>query len=294
MSHRERNNMTALVPTNNDEFSSALVELEQTQRMCAALMKMPHYARMGEVGIFTIVQKAKSIGLNPLDALNGSMYFVNGKVELSANAMNYMIRAKGHSITKDQKSNATICILHGKRADNGDTWTSSFSIDEAKRAGIYKNTWEKYPEDMLFARALTRLARQLFPDCCKGCYVETEISSAIEADKEFKPKDRGAPGTHIQLEVEKLPNITLETYIPKITQEQSDELNMILDECDPKYREKVMKQLAKKYPTITCLEDLTIDLYDKILQLAMTSRDEYQRKMKEYAESTEGEIEVLE
>jgi hypothetical protein len=275
--------MTALVTTNNDEFSNALVELEQTQRMCAALMKMPHYARMGEVGIFTIVQKAKSIGLNPLDALNGSMYFVNGKVELSANAMNYMIRAKGHSITKDQKSNATICILHGKRADNGDTWTSSFSLDEARKAGIYKNTWEKYPEDMLFARALTRLARQLFPDCCKGCYVESEISQAIEAEKETRPSQKK--------EVDQI--VTIETVIPKITQEQSDDLNMILDECDPKYRDKVMAQLAKKYPPIKCLEDLTIDLYEKILQLAKTARDEFKRKKSEYEAVKEGEAEAV-
>src|ERR1700684_573023 len=97
--------MTALVPTNNDEFSNALVELEQTQRMCSQLMKTPHYAKLGEVGIFTIVQKARSVGLNPLDALNGSMYFVQGKVELTANTMNYMIRQKGHSIVQDPKSN---------------------------------------------------------------------------------------------------------------------------------------------------------------------------------------------
>jgi hypothetical protein len=272
--------MTALVP--QDDFSNALVELEQTQKMCSQLMKTPHYARMGEVGIFTILQKARSVGLNPLDALNGGMYFVNGKVELSANTMNYMIRQKGHSITKDPKSNAQVCILHGKRVDNGDTWSSTFSIDEAKRAGIYKNTWEKYPEDMLFARALTRLARQLFPDVTRGCYVEGEISQAMEADKETKV----SPTKQLtQMEV-------IEQPIEKITKEQADELNMILDECDPKYREKVMKQLSKKYPPITCLEDLTVDLYGKILQLAKTSRDEHERKMKEYSQVSDGETTI--
>src|ERR1044071_6899883 len=140
--------MTVALP---DEFSRSLQEIEQTQNMCKQLMKTAHYHKIGEVGIFTIVQKARSIGLNPLDALNGAMYFVNGKVELSANTMNYLIRAKGHSIVRDDKSNQEICILKGRRADNGDTWTASFSIKEAKIAGIYKNTWEKYPEDMLFA-----------------------------------------------------------------------------------------------------------------------------------------------
>ena len=69
----------------------------------------------------------------------------------------------------------SICILHGKRADNGDTWTEYFSIDDAKKAGLYRGQWLKYPKDMLFARALSRLARQLFPDVIKGCYVQGEI-----------------------------------------------------------------------------------------------------------------------
>src|SRR6266403_4249392 len=211
--------MTALVTQNNDEFSNALVELEQTQKMCATLMKTPHYARMGEVGIFTILQKARSVGLNPLDALHGGMYFVNGKLELAANTMNYMIRQKGHSITKDPKSNNHICILRGKRADNGDTWTSSFSIDEAKKAGIYKNVWEKYPDDMLFARALTRLARQLFPDVTKGCYVEGEISQAVDAER--------APNQN-KAELEVVPNPE-----PLITIDQAHELEKVLNDCDP-------------------------------------------------------------
>jgi|WetSurMetagenome_2_1015567.scaffolds.fasta_scaffold293712_2 hypothetical protein len=273
--------MTSLVP--QDEFSNALVELEQTQKMCATLMKTPHYARMGEVGIFTILQKAKSVGLNPLDALNGGMYFVNGKVELSANTMNYMIRQKGHSITKDPKSNNNICILHGKRVDNGDTWSSTFSIEEAKRAGIYKNTWEKYPEDMLFARALTRLARQLFPDVTRGCYVEGEISQAMEV--ESNSQKLSTPKQLTQMEV-------IDQPIEKITQDQSDELCRVLDECDPKYKERVMNQLAKKYPPIERIEDLTVDLYDKILKLAIKSRDDYQDKLMEYEKVKEEEIEV--
>lgn len=269
--------MTALVAY-NDDFNNSLVELEQTQKMCASLMKTPHYAKMGEVGIFTIVQKARSVGLNPLDALNGSMYFVNGKVELSANTMNYMIRSKGHSITKDPKSNRQICILHGKRADNGDTWISSFSIEEAKQAGIYKNTWEKYPEDMLFARALTRLARQLFPDVTKGCYVEGEIRDAVEADK-VKPFD---------------PSLLQESDAveEKITLDQAKQLSDVLDSCDPKYKERVLDQLKKKYPPITKLIDLTPDLFNKIYELAQKASDEHQRKIS-LIESTKESEEIL-
>jgi hypothetical protein len=137
---------------------------------------------MGEAGIFAIIQKAKSLKINPIDALGGGLYFTNGKVGMSAEMMNTLIRSHGHSIIKDTKSNDSICILHGKRADNGDTWTESFSIEDAKRAGIYKeNTpWGKYPRNMCFNRALSNLARQLFPDVIKGCYEIDELKSFAE------------------------------------------------------------------------------------------------------------------
>lgn len=162
------------------EENPTVVTVQETMTLCQMLMQTPHYKKMGQEGIFAVVQKAKSIGVDPLDALNGGFYFVQGKVELTSTMMNDLIRRKGHSITKDKKSDDKICILHGKRADTGDTWSESFSIEDAKTAGIYRNQWLKYPKDMLFARALSRLARQLFPDVIKGCYVDGEIQQATE------------------------------------------------------------------------------------------------------------------
>lgn len=157
-------------------IDNSIAEIQSSQKLCKMLMQSTHYQKIGAQGIFAIVETAKSIGIDPLQALNGGMYFVKGKVELSSAMMNAIIRSKGHSITKDKRSNNEICILHGKRADNQDTWVESFSIDDAKQAGIYANQWIKYPKDMLFARALSRLARQLFPDLIKGCYVQGEIA----------------------------------------------------------------------------------------------------------------------
>lgn len=165
------------------EEDSTMAVVQETMKLCKMLMETPHYKKLGQEGIFAIVQKAKSIGVDPLDALNGGFYFVQGKVELTATMMNDLIRRKGHSITKDKKSDDKICILHGKRKDTGDTWSESFSIEDAKLAGIYRNQWLKYPKDMLFARSLSRLARQLFPDVIKGCYVDGEIAQALEPEE---------------------------------------------------------------------------------------------------------------
>ncbi|MCB1180512.1 MAG: hypothetical protein KDK55_00630 [Chlamydiia bacterium] len=154
-------------------------DLQEVRMLVDSLLKTKHYQRLGAEGIFAIIQKAKATNVNPLDALNGGMYYVQGKVEMSAFLMNQLIRQAGHSISKDEKSNDTECILHGKRADTGDAWTETFSINDAKRAGIYLEGtgWTKYPRNMLFARALSNLGRMLFPDVIKGCYVEGEIEN---------------------------------------------------------------------------------------------------------------------
>lgn len=109
-------------------------------------------------------------------------------LEMSVHLMSSLIRSKGHSLSKDPKSNDTLCILHGKRADNQSTWHASFSLADAKRAGLLDKKgymWVKYPQRMLYARALAILARELFSDVIEGMYVEGELSGEnMAADKE--------------------------------------------------------------------------------------------------------------
>ena len=151
-------------------------EFEQIALLTQKLLKTKHYSSIGPEGVFAIVQKAIVMGISPLEALNGGMYYVHGKVELRAHLLNHLIRSKGHSFFRDPASNDEICILHGRRGDDGQMWTESFSIEDAKKAGLAnKEVWKSYPRNMLFARALSNLARMLFPEIICGCYVEGEI-----------------------------------------------------------------------------------------------------------------------
>ncbi len=226
------------------DFTQSITALETTQNLCQALMNTKHYAKMGSEGIFAIVAKSKSLNIDPLDALNGGLYFVQGKVEMSAQMMNTLVRQASHSVTKDPKSNDEICILHGRRADTKDTWTESFSISEARRAGIYKEAspWGKYPRDMLFARALSRLARQLFPDVIKGCYVEGEISQAISVDN--------------------TPQQEPQMIEPVISEEDVFYLEENFDKV-PEYRNQVFKFLSASFK-ISSFNELPLKLLDRI------------------------------
>lgn len=254
---------TQITLKNNDDL--VLQDIENTQKLCSALMKTPHYAKMGEVGIFAVVQKARSVGMNPLDALNGGMYFVQGKVEMSGQSMLALIRSHGHSVSMDPKFTDEKVIMYGKRADNGDSWRVEFSVEDAKKQGIYRNQWEKMPKVMCMWRCVSQLGRFLFSDILKGVYVQGEISESIPFN---------AP-VNMNISTEEV----LEGKIEQsITENQALELAEIISECAPDYQKKIDEYLKSQG-------------YDKIIQLpyqafislkekASFRREEYQASLK--------------
>ena len=223
------------VAIRQNNFDVALNDIESTQKVCEKLMKTPHYSKLGQDGIYAVVAKAKSLNINPVEALNGGLYYVQGKVGMSAEMMAALIRQAGHSITKDPKSNESIVILHGRRADNGDTWMTSFSLDDAKRAGLLKNIYDKYPGIMLYNRAMSMLARQLFPDIIKGAgYGMDEL---IEISKS---NNHSATIQHIS-QIQEVQEVEL------ISKEQIQQITDLLFDCSEDYRNKTLEALDKSY-----------------------------------------------
>ena len=249
------------------QSNNYLAELKNSQELCDLLMKTPHYAKMGPEGIFAIVETAKSLNLDPRQALGGGLYFVKGRVEMKAVTMASLIRKHKHSVTKDTKSNDTICILHGKRADTGDCWSVSFSLDEARKAGLLiNNAWKSYPTDMLYARALSRLARQLFPDIIGNCYVEGEISLDPNIKDNSASQNDHSPETEV---VEPVNNIS------------DDEVKALMDLFNiiPDYKKDIELFLRKK--DILSLKDMPKEMYDKVLKRSKEKVKAYLQELKE-------------
>jgi len=244
-----------------------LAEIENTNKIMGALMRLPHYKKMGEDVVFAIIAKARSLNIDPMYALNGGLYCIKGKIGMPAEAMAAMIREKGHSIIKDKASNDKICILHGKRKDNGDTWTTKFSIEDAKRAGIYANTWDKYPDTMCYNRAMSFMARQLFPDVIKGAgYIQEELMEISRA--EHRPTKEN--------ELQEVPLIEVRT---PISESECEILADILSQCDPAYLQNVWKTLRSMDPPITDLKQIPIDILDRMMKAATKNRESYQEQI---------------
>jgi len=165
-------NKEVMIPSPN-EFQI----LETVSRRAAA---SGLYGGVGnENKIFMVLLAAREMGVPPMSALNGGIWNINGKIEISARLMSSMIRRAGHSMAV-KECNASQCIIEGKRCDNGDAFTATFTIQEATKAGLTnRDVWKKWTEDMLYARAMSRLARRLFADVIGNAYVEGEITGEV-------------------------------------------------------------------------------------------------------------------
>lgn len=163
-------------------------ELKNLSMIASTAMKSGLYGGCQEKILMTLLS-ARELNIGPMMALNGGIWNIKGKVELSSRLMGALIRRGGHTINVIE-CNEKKCILKGKRKDNGDECIASFTIEDATIAGLANNSnWKNYTEDMLYARALSRLARRLYADIIGNCYVEGEIDKnrSIEPDPENLP-----------------------------------------------------------------------------------------------------------
>ena len=180
-------NQIAMPTSANRSLVPSEHEMMVFHTMAEQAVSSKMYKGIGEkAGVMMIMLSARELGIPAMQALNGGLNIINGKVEISARMMGALIRKSGHQIQVKESSD-THCLLIGKRCDTGESQSSSFTIAEAQKAGLIKagGGWTKWPKDMCYARALSRLARQLFSDVIGIGYVEGEISQM----NEIKPSD---------------------------------------------------------------------------------------------------------
>lgn len=261
--------------TIQNDFAKQLGELEKIQDICKKLMQTKHYANLGEAGIHAIISRAKALGIHPFEALNGGFYCIGGKIGMSSEMMAALARQRGHSITKDPKSNNEICILHGKRADNGDVWTCIFSKDDAVVAGLWNGAvWKKYPGVMLYNRCMSMLFRQLFPDLSLGAgYSEDELKEIA------KVEDYAVTKNTTNLENLPIADVEEVNNKPLVSIDQV----LILEEMignDKNYKDQVMKRVVAN--GFKSFSDMTITFYEQILTY---TRKRIEEKLQKQAEA---------
>lgn len=155
--------------------------------------KIGHYDRImkggGKAALLLLMLTARELDIPPMQALNGGLMCIDGRIEMSTHLMSAKIRQAGHHLEITfGKDDATglYCKIKGKRRDSGDTLEVSYSMAHAQVAGLAtRDMWRKYPREMCYARALGRIARMLFGDVIGGVYCQGEIDSEERVEPEI-------------------------------------------------------------------------------------------------------------
>lgn len=189
-------------------MSNALIPVNELQQLAGMLSKsslLPPDLRGKEADIAVTVMAGRELGLSPMAALR-SIYVVKGRPVLSADAMVGLVLSSGAAeyFTCVESTNV-IATYETKRKGSPMPQRLSFTVEQAKRAGLTGGNWQSYPEAMLRARAKAALARDVYPDALAGCYTEDEVvddraaprrqsdNDVIDAEIVEKPQLAAAP-----------------------------------------------------------------------------------------------------
>ncbi|MBM4069182.1 MAG: hypothetical protein FJ271_09595 [Planctomycetes bacterium] len=127
------------------------------------------------------VLAGQEMGFGPVSAMTG-INIIRGKVSVSANLMAAAIRRSG-------RYDYTVRHLDDQRCeieffmDKQSIGVSSFSLGDAKKAGLSGDNWRKYPRNMLFARAMSNGAKWFCPDVFNGpVYTPDELGAVVDGE----------------------------------------------------------------------------------------------------------------
>lgn len=165
---------TSLIPT--------VHEMQAIEAICKYAVDSKYFQSLGGFpGVMCIALYAREIGVPTMTAIMGGFSNVQGKITMSADLMHSLLRSNGVRL-KIVQSDETRCEIYGKRNDTGDEYTSVYTIENARKAGLVKagGAYEKNTSDMLFARCISRLRRRLAPDIATRSYVEGELDDDRE------------------------------------------------------------------------------------------------------------------
>lgn len=159
---------------------------DDLQRFSNAAAKSGYFKETNDIAQAIVkIHYGMELGISPIAALQG-LYTVDGRPAMSAALMASIIKRSGRYNFRIVKHDDTECVIDFYEG-NLKCGTSSFTIKDAERAKLVKkDVWEKYPRNMLFARALANGARWNCADLFLGpIYTAEELGGGFNRDEDM-------------------------------------------------------------------------------------------------------------
>ena len=147
-------------------------DLVALQSISKELAQSRLHAHRNPADVLFVISVGESLGLSAATALM-NIYNVNGMPAMKADLKLALAKRHPEYAGCEIDANTERCIVKMKRRNENGTEeaiTSTFTIDDAKRAGLFpkKDNWRNYPQRMLKARAISYAVNDLFPDIVFG------------------------------------------------------------------------------------------------------------------------------
>ena len=173
--------MNELVTT-HDNYLSTYDEVERAAKAMAASGFFTDTKQASQAIVKILA--ARELGLGPFAGMNG-VNIIQGKPAFSANIMAACVKKSGrynYRVTEMTDKNCTIEFMEYLGGKWNTSGVSSFTIEDAKKAGT-KNL-DKFPRNMLFARAMSNGVRWYCPDVMSGsvAYTPEELGADVDED----------------------------------------------------------------------------------------------------------------
>jgi hypothetical protein len=180
------------LPTARDmaRWVELLAPSRQLAEVIASTDFVPKAMRNQPDVVTAAIMYGDELDIGPMQALQG-IDVIEGRPRPSAELMRALIFRAGHSLAVHEMTGIR-CRVSGLRAGRPENERVSieWTIDMAKAAGLLgKSNWRSYPRAMLLARAMSDLARVLFPDVIKGMSYIAEDDSHMEALEGWQQPD---------------------------------------------------------------------------------------------------------
>lgn len=174
--------MTELIPYNQN---SLITSYDDAERAAKAMAGSGFFAdtRQASQAIVKILA-AREIGLGPFAGMTG-VNIIQGKPAFGANIMAACVKKSGRYNYRVTEMTEKVCSIEFMERLDG-KWVaigvSTFTIEDARKAGT-KNL-DKFPRNMLFARAMSNGVRWFAPDVMNGSTVYTPEELGADVDED--------------------------------------------------------------------------------------------------------------
>lgn len=179
--------IAALVPQSLDDAFRLSKALAQSGDM------VPKHFQAKPEMIMAAIVRGMEIGLAPMQALS-NIAVINGRASIWGDALPALLQRAGHSIDSeiDGDGDNRKAVARVKRGDTGEVITRTFSVADAKKAGLWgkQGPWQSYPDRMLQMRARSFAARDGAADALMGLQVAEEVQD-YQPIRDVTPKPGG-------------------------------------------------------------------------------------------------------